>query len=202
MFDAIISILGNTLYFSIAEEDYATSTVVTPSNPPLGLAAVQDLDSTSFKFTIIGGENSDHFTVDENNGDILTAMNEIDAEKIPQYNLTVRVQDYGSPILFVDVFCIIEVTDKNEFNPVCGSNSYVEAVSEDSVNQEVITVTASDPDKGQSVNFAISKQVYIGNDDVEIGINAFAVDTNSGVISVLGKLDHEIGTQVSLFQLL
>ncbi len=192
--------VGDTLYFSIAEEDYNVATTVTPVTPANGLADVSDLDSTNFTYEVIAGENANYFTVDANTGEILTAVSVIDAELISQFNLTVRVNDTDSLSLSTEVFCIIDVTDKNEFAPVCGANQYIATVSEDaSVNSSVITVTATDADQGQTVDFEIKKQVYRnGTDPAELNATSFTIDSNSGLITVGSTLDYETGTRILL----
>ena len=193
---------GNILYFSIAEEEYNVATRVTPVMPTGGLANVTDLDSSAFKYEVIAGENANYFTVDLDTGEILTAVAEIDAETVIQFNLTVRVNDTDSPSLYVDVQCIIDVVDLNEFSPVCGSNQYVETVSEDaSINTEVITVTATDADQGQTVAYSIKKQVYLDEtDNSETNTSSFTIDATSGSIKVGTSLDYELGTDTSALQ--
>ena len=143
----------------------------------------------------MGGENSNFFYIDTD-GSIMTAVSKIDAEVTPSFNLSVRVNDTDTPSLHVDVFCIIDVTDVNEFTPVCGSNQYTKLVSEDEINTDVLTVSGTDLDKGQTLSYAITKQEYVAPDRSTIATNAFTIASSSGVITVSSALDYEIGTQV------
>ena len=190
---------GTTLYFSIAEGDYNTPTTVTPTSPLTGLASVLDDDSSGFIFIVLG--TSDEFFVVPTAGEILTAVASYDAESKSEYNLTVRVNDTDSPSLYIDVTCVVQVADQNEFEPVCGSSQYIETVAEDTpVGTSVITVTATDADQSQTVGFSIDRQVYINdsNPTAETPANSFTIDANSGLVAVGSALDYEKGTRILL----
>ena len=173
---------------------------MTSQIPPGGLASVTDLDSSSFTYAVIAGENANYFTVDANTGEILTAVARINAEEISEFNLTVRVSDTDVPNLYIDVQCIIQVVDVNEFVPVCGSNDYSATVSEDAVaGTEVITITATDQDQGQYIEYSIKKQVYVNDSSSnELSTSVFTIDSTSGLITVGTALDYEKGSRILL----
>ena len=155
----------------------------------------QDPDSTTFNFQLVGGDHSDYFYIDTD-GTIMTAVSKIDAEVTPSFNLSVRINDTDTPSLHVDVFCIIDVTDVNEFTPECASNQYTKLVSEDEINTDVLTVSGTDLDKGQTLSYAITKQEYVALNKSTIATNAFTIGSSSGIITVSSALDYEIGSQV------
>jgi hypothetical protein len=104
----------------------------------------------------------------------------LDFESLPQYVLTVTVSDDADPALSDTATITIDLTDLNEA-PTADDAGF--SVAENSpLGTTVGTVTASDPDTGDVLGYAITA----GNES-----GAFAIDPLSGEITVAGALDFE-----------
>ena len=133
---------------------------------------------------ITSGNADDRFAIDLNYGDILL-MKELDYETTPSYTLTVEARDGNGS---TDTITVTE-TDANEA-PVFNPGSYAFSTPEDTATGgSVGTVSASDPNEGQSVAYSISA----GNDAGKFSINA-----ETGEISVASALDHETASSYTL----
>ncbi|KAH3880440.1 hypothetical protein DPMN_004354 [Dreissena polymorpha] len=84
----------------------------------------------------------------------------------------------------------ITITDVNEASPVFNPSSYTNSIAEDTtLGSSVITVTATDADTADKFVYSIIS----GNND-----NKFAIDSDTGLISVAGELDAESTTTYTL----
>ena len=163
--------------FSIAEDSAAAAVVgrVTASDPDAG---------QTLGYAISAGNGGGAFAIDGSGG--ITVAGALDHETTPQYVLTVTVSDDADPALSDEATVTIDVTDVNE---APSADDAVFSIAEDSAAAAVVgSVTASDPDAGQTLGYAISA----GN-----GGGAFAID-GSGGITVAGALDHETTPQYVL----
>ncbi|XP_017285240.1 protocadherin Fat 2 isoform X2 [Kryptolebias marmoratus] len=128
------------------------------------------------------------FRLDSSTG-ALTLERELDFERRPAYNLTVRAVDHGFPrSLSSSCFVEIEVLDVNEnlHKPVFTKFVYEATVMEDSaVGTSVVTLTASDKDLSRDgvVRYHISD----GS-----GLGLFSIDEETGVIRTSKTLDREM----------
>ncbi|MED6273157.1 hypothetical protein CHARACLAT_003815 [Characodon lateralis] len=128
------------------------------------------------------------FHLDSSTG-ALTLERELDFERRPAYNLTVRAVDHGLPrSLSSSCFVEIEVLDVNEnlHKPVFTEFVYEAAVMEDAaVATSVVMVSASDKDVGRDgvVRYHISD----GS-----GLGVFSIDEETGVIRTVESLDREM----------
>ena len=83
-----------------------------------------------------------------------------------------------------------EMVDAPSCPPVFDQDPYTFEVAEDAaVDTEVGTVSATDPDAGDTVTYSITQ----GNDD-----GHFAIDASTGAITVAADLDHETDDEYSL----
>ncbi|QQL45498.1 cadherin domain-containing protein [Sulfuriroseicoccus oceanibius] len=149
--------------------------------------AASDVDAGSvLSYAITAGNESGAFAIDAGTGAITTAA-ALDFETTPSYALTVTVTDDGTPALSDTAAVAVTVTNVNEA-PVAndGSGSVDENVS---VGTVVATATASDVDAGDTLSYAITA----GNTG-----GAFAIDSNSGVITTAGAIDYEAVSSYAL----
>ncbi|XP_071784509.1 cadherin EGF LAG seven-pass G-type receptor 2-like isoform X3 [Asterias amurensis] len=124
------------------------------------------------------------FTINSDNGLITTSMR-LDREVSPLYEFTVVASDQGVPPKTATSEVAVSITDVNDNAPVFTQNEYYGRVDEDaSPGLTVVTVSADDPDIGNSVSY----QITAGNTR-----NRFSIisQNNRGMISVALPLDYK-----------
>ncbi|MFZ6026726.1 MAG: cadherin domain-containing protein [Chloroflexota bacterium] len=160
-----------------------------PENSPNGTAvgtvtATNPEGGQTLAFAITAGNTGGAFAIDAASGQITVAnVAAVDYETNPAFSLTVRATDDGSPVMWDEATITVNLTDVNEA-PV--ANDVAFAIDENSANGTVVgTVTATDPDAGQTLAFAITA----GNTS-----GAFAINASTGQISVanVNALNYEV----------
>ncbi|XP_044219548.1 protocadherin Fat 2 isoform X3 [Thunnus albacares] len=164
-----------------------------PEDVPVGTLLVWvesvDLDLGSGGLVSYNLKNTEGgiFHLDSSTG-ALTLERELDFERRPSYNLTIRAVDHGLPrSLSSSCFVEIEVLDVNEnlHRPVFSEFVYDAAVMEDAaVGTTVVTVTASDKDLGR--DGVVRYHIHEGS-----GLGVFTIDEETGVIRTTETLDRE-----------
>ncbi|XP_061690531.1 protocadherin Fat 2 [Syngnathoides biaculeatus] len=167
--------------------------VKVPEDVPVGtlLVWVESMDSDLGGGGIVTynlkNTESGIFRLESSTG-ALTLERELDFERRPSYNLTVRAVDHGLPrSLSSSCFVEIQVLDVNEnlHRPVFSDFVYEAVVMEDaSVGTVVLTVTASDKDVGR--DGVIRYRIHDGS-----GLGVFAIDEETGVVRSACPLDRE-----------
>ncbi|NXS82231.1 PCDGA protein, partial [Erpornis zantholeuca] len=112
---------------------------------------------------------------------VVTAR-ELDREQVPEYNVTVRAADGGSPALQSSAVLSLRVLDVNDNAPVFSQERYSARVAENNAaGALVLRVRATDADWGQNarVRYRLSEG------------RKFIVDTESGIITLQEALDFE-----------
>ena len=147
----------------------------------VGTVSATDADAGQrLQYSIISGNSGSAFRIDSATGAIVVAhAASLSLQK--QFLLSVRVSDNGLPSQYDTVTITIDV-DRNE-PPSVQDQSF--SVAENSpVGTAVGVVQASDPNPGQTLNYAITS----GNKN-----DAFAIDPASGQLTVNwpAALDHE-----------
>ena len=158
--------------FTIAENAGSNAVVgsVTASDPDAG-------DTISYAIT--GGNADGAFAIDANGQITVANGNLLDHETAPSRTLTVTVTDAAG--LTDTATVTVGVTDVNEA-PTAADASFTIAENA-GTNAVVGSVTASDPDAGDTISYAITG----GNAD-----GAFAIDANGQITVANGSLlDHE-----------
>uniref|UniRef100_A0A3Q3LLL1 FAT atypical cadherin 2 n=1 Tax=Mastacembelus armatus TaxID=205130 RepID=A0A3Q3LLL1_9TELE len=164
-----------------------------PEDVPVGTLLVWvesvDLDLGSGGLVTYNLKNTESgiFQLDSSTG-ALTLERELDFERQPFYNLTVRAVDHGLPrSLSSSCFVEIQVLDVNEnlHRPVFTEFVYEAGVMEDSaVGTSVVMLTASDKDLGR--DGVVRYHIHDGS-----GLGVFTVDEETGVIRTTQMLDRE-----------
>lgn len=162
--------------------------VKVPEDVPVGTLLVWvesvDLDLGSGGRVTYNLKNTEGgiFNLDLSTGS-LTLERELDFERRPVYNLTVRAVDHGHPrSLSSSCFVEIQVLDVNEnlHRPVFSEFVYEAGVMEDAaVGTSVVTLTASDKDLGR--DGVVRYHIHEGS-----GLGVFAIDEETGKIH-MGK---------------
>ncbi|KAM3866939.1 protocadherin Fat 2 [Diretmus argenteus] len=164
-----------------------------PEDVPVGTLLVWvesvDLDLGSGGLITYNLKNTEGgiFHLDPTTGS-LTLERELDFERRPSYNLTVRAVDHGLPrSLSSSCFVEIEVLDVNEnvHRPKFSEFVYEAGVMEDAaVGTSVVMLTASDKDLGR--DGVVRYHIHDGT-----GLGVFAINEETGVIRTTKTLDRE-----------
>uniref|UniRef100_A0A3Q3F9R6 FAT atypical cadherin 2 n=1 Tax=Labrus bergylta TaxID=56723 RepID=A0A3Q3F9R6_9LABR len=165
-----------------------------PEDVPVGTVLVWvesvDLDLGSGGLVTYNLKNTESgiFHLDPATG-ALTLERELDFERRPVYNLTVRGVDHGLPrSLSSSCFVEIQVLDVNEnlHRPVFSEFAYEAGVMEDAaVGTSVVTLKATDKDQGR--DGVVRFHIHEGS-----GLGVFTIDEETGVIRTTETLDREM----------
>ncbi len=173
-------VFGSATYnFSVAE-DAAIGAAV-------GTASATDADDDGITYTIESGNGDGKFAINGDSGAI-TLAGELDYEEDTSHTLTVQASDDdgGTDTATVNV----SVTDVDENSPPAfGSATYNFSIAEDAaIGAAVGTASATDADDD-----GITYTIESGNGD-----GKFAINGDSGAITLAGELDYEEDTSHTL----
>ncbi|XP_032192355.1 protocadherin alpha-1 isoform X8 [Mustela erminea] len=137
---------------------------------------------------------SDYFSLDVQAGDELSKSlslelrKSLDREETPELHLLLTATDGGKPELEGTVQLLITVLDVNDNAPLFAQAGYRVHLLESTANGTLVTtLNASDADEG--VNGEI---VFSFGSDVPLNIQKnFKIDSSSGEIRLIGRLDYE-----------
>lgn len=124
------------------------------------------------------------FQINSSTGEIRTAAF-LDREKVQQPVLNVTVTDSGTPPLKANCTVFVNLSDTNDNNPVFSKDAYFALIAENVANGTIVVqVSATDIDSGMNgkVHYSLEK----GQSQIP-----FVVDSNTGVVSTAGPIDHE-----------
>ena len=143
----------------------------------LGTVTATDPDSDTVRYSLLGGNDSSLFAIEETSGELFYVGSGEDFEGgVTSYELTVRASDGTHTI---DTTVTVTITDAADA-PVFGDASYAFALAENtdgSVNWISLgTVTATDPDSDM-VRYSL-----VGGNDSSL----FAIEETSGELSYVG----------------
>ena len=181
-------------------------------NLPAGQIVFQvsasDLDIRSngeirYSFTLNRNtEDTTLFEINPTTG-ILTTRSALDCERQASYSFTITATDRGMSPRSSTVQGVLNVIDENDNSPEFSMSPYTLSVLENSqIDSTLITVTATDDDKGsngQVVYSVINEGGIVASiegqgDEVTI----FAINSSTGVLSHRSKFDYERATQVNV----
>ncbi|CAN8006700.1 unnamed protein product, partial [Ixodes hexagonus] len=130
------------------------------------------------------GNELGHFSIDAKTGSVKVAK-PLDYEGVRDYFLTILARDGGLPALSSQASLNISVTDHNDCPPVFGLTVYNAVVREDArVGDRIIQATS---DADSAANAALQYVIVRGDRHAQ-----FAIDKESGYISVAASLDREM----------
>ncbi|XP_037763764.1 protocadherin alpha-5 isoform X13 [Chelonia mydas] len=137
---------------------------------------------------------SEHFTVDMRTNDekskslVLVLSKPLDREETPEHSLLLTATDRGKPELTGTVQLVITVLDVNDNAPVFNQSLYKVQLLENAPNGSlVIKLNATDLDEGINKDIIYSVRSVTPLSESSL----FSIDSNSGELSVNGKLDFE-----------
>ncbi|XP_064875247.1 protocadherin alpha-3-like [Oncorhynchus nerka] len=189
----ILDINDNTPSFVEKSHTFNISESSTPGERyMLPIANDADIGANSVKSYKLSP--NEHFSLDVQNGGEqsvsaeLVLQKALDREKQPVIQLTLTAVDGGKPPRSGTLLIVVNVIDVNDNSPVFSKPLYKVRVHENApFGTNILTLTATDLD--ESVNGEI---VYSflkrGNLDPS---NMFAINSDTGEITVKGNLDHE-----------
>jgi len=146
-----------------------------PSGTVIGTITATDPDQSQvLSFSVLQGNSSGAFILEAATGILKVGNSQLfNFENNPVFNLTVKVQDNGNPMLSDTCEVTVDVTDINEA-PLVNNQSFT--INSNPTNGTIVgQIVASDPDAGQSLSFSISS----GNPN-----NIFAINNQNGIISI------------------
>ncbi|XP_026528277.1 protocadherin alpha-5-like [Notechis scutatus] len=125
---------------------------------------------------------------DETNSVVLLLKVPLDREESPVHHLVLTATDSGEPKLTGTVQLLINVLDVNDNPPVFNQSVYRVKLLENTVSGSlVINLNATDLDEG--INREIS---YVFSNKVPLYFkNTFGINSDTGEIKLIGKLDYE-----------
>ena len=121
----------------------------------------------------------------------ITISNPPDREVYSHVLLKCKVEDSGDPILSDEATVKIQITDMNDNAPVFNQTSYiVDVMSNATTSSSILTVRADDIDKGK--NGDVVYRIKTSTTDSASVIKLFAIDSATGMIVTIGRLDQDI----------
>ncbi|XP_037117404.1 protocadherin Fat 1a isoform X2 [Syngnathus acus] len=134
-------------------------------------------------YVISGGDTESHFVAEMETGWLLV-YSPLDRETKDHYTLNVTVYDLGVPQKSSSRLLDIKILDANDNSPQFLKDSYSVEISESTpVGTEIIQVDSTDKDQGE--NGAVRYSILGGTDH-------FAINAESGVVTVTKPLDREL----------
>ena len=138
----------------------------------------------NWPFDCILSSNGAHQTV------ILKVLKSLDYEAEREYNLTIRIQDYGNVSKSGTLNVLVEVQDQNDHKPEFNATNFTFKTPENQTVPFILgTVVATDLDDGDNGKITY----FISTADT----SSFSVDNTTGRISMTEVLDYETAPSLS-----
>ncbi|XDV14791.1 hypothetical protein PO909_014979 [Leuciscus waleckii] len=134
-------------------------------------------------YVISGGDTESRFIIDMDSG-WLKVYASLDRETTDHYTLNITVYDLGIPQKSSSRLLDVKILDANDNSPQFLQETYSVDISESTaVGTEIIQVEAKDKDLGD--NGVVRYSILADTDQ-------FAIDTETGIITVKKPLDREV----------
>lgn len=145
------------------------------------LGAFDEDVAQTLTYSIIGGEGTDIFVVDEESGQLSVNKTQLNFESVASYNITVRVVDDGSPILSASAWIVVDINDVNEVPTIADQHRAIDENSDvgDTVGDPIVADDVDTANGWGALEFTIS-----GGDDEGL----LSIDTSSGQLCVARAL--------------
>ncbi|XP_065179718.1 uncharacterized protein LOC135810172 [Sycon ciliatum] len=143
------------------------------------------------RYTISGGANKDHFSLDANSGR-LTVVKSPDREAIASYSLSLLATNKANATKTATSKISITILDRNDNAPMCTRSTYTYTVVENSPKGTLVgAIAATDKDIG--VNAQYRFRISNGNQK-----GYFALDSTNRNIIVNKPIDRETDSSILL----
>ncbi|XP_015686795.1 protocadherin alpha-5-like, partial [Protobothrops mucrosquamatus] len=183
----------NAPVFSAREKILSISELITSGTQFL-LEGASDADIGTNALLIYKLSPNNHFALDSGNNEdgsksvVLVLKVPLDREKNPVHHLVLTATDGGEPKLTGTVQLVINVLDVNDNPPVFNQSVYrIKLLENTASGSLVIALNATDLDEG--INREIS--YFFSNNLPQHVRNMFSINSDTGEIRVIGKLDYE-----------
>ena len=160
----------------VSDATVSVSETASINNEVYQVVATDEDVNSNLQYSISSGNDEDKFQINAETG-LITLKNTLDFQTTTGYTLFVAVSD-GVNTSTAEIQ--IKVHDENDAPPTVTSGSVT--IAESTINSVIFSVEANDPDEGTTLSYAIVD----GNDSGNFGI-----DSKTGEISVIAKLDFE-----------
>ena len=172
---------------------FANQTFTVNENTPLGVivghvTATDPDPGQSLTYVMTTGNTGGAFLLGTNGILSISNPSAVNFETNPVFQLGVTVTDNGQPQLSASATVTVSLTNVNE-TPVMPATQNLSVNENSAQGTAVGTVTAADPDAGQSISYSIVS----GNTN-----NAFAIAPSTGIITVNSSLNFESCSSYSL----
>ncbi|KAM4019418.1 protocadherin-8-like [Anomaloglossus baeobatrachus] len=167
-------------------------TEAAPKESLIALISTSDRDSGLNGKVHITLYGQDHFKLQQANKEsfMIVTTSHLDRETIPEYNLTLVVEDMGVPSLKTIKKYTIRLTDENDNAPSFTKPMYEVSIPENNAaGSYITTVSAKDLDVGHNgkVSYRLLDTKIMGQ-----SLSTFVViDVDSGVLRAVRSLDYE-----------
>ncbi|XP_066185602.1 LOW QUALITY PROTEIN: protocadherin gamma-A10-like [Sylvia atricapilla] len=171
-----------------------------PSGTVVALLHVGDKDSGANGEVRCSIEEGVPFRLEKSFKDYyrVVTTRELDREQVPEYNVTVRAADGGSPALQSSAVLALRVLDVNDNAPVFAEERYSARLAENNAaGALVLTVRATDADWGQNarVRYRLSEGRVRG-----APLSSYvSVQAETGALYALRSLDYEQVRELQLW---
>lgn len=133
-------------------------------------------------YSIVSGNDGNHFSIGSSTG-LLSLVSPLDFEEQDSYTLSILGQDRGNPVMTGTAVVNVRVTNINDHPPVITGNVEITVPEDQAVNSNLAQFNATDLDQ-MAVHFSL-----------EDSSNLFAINRNTGVVTLIASLDFETARQ-------
>jgi protocadherin Fat 1/2/3 len=142
----------------------------------------EDEDNDRLWYEISNGDDDNEFYIGES-GNVLLAK-KLDCERKKEYNLTISVTD-GTHIVQTHLYIL--VINSNDHRPQFTENEYRVEISENTEkDSEILQLHATDADDDKKLFYSLHTAKNPAS------LNIFRVDSVSGIVTLIQKLDREL----------
>ena len=161
-----------------------------PENQPLGSLDVTiratDNDqpgtpNSDIVYTITSGNEGNHFSISSSTG-LLSLVSALDFEERDSFTLTIQGRDRGNPVMSGTGIVNIKVTNVNDHPPVITRDVEITVPENTPINTSLAQFNATDLDQ-MRIHFCFAEGSNSNN--------LFAIDSKTGVVTLVGSLDFE-----------
>lgn len=154
-----------------------------------------DKDSSfneEIRYSLRGGQGK--FSMDPVSGMVSVAA-ALDRETKAEYNLQVVAEDQGRPARSSTAALLVQVSDINDNVPKFSKAEYdVEVVETKSVNTNLLSLSATDPDEG--TNGTVTYSIFQQSPSSDLAV--FELDSSYGILRLIQPLDY---SEVKVYRL-